>query len=159
MSSGAQVDMDWAGTDASSADAAGGGAAAGGANGAPGTSDAANNARYLTDEEILGIEPPSHKGGYGGVARAGEAEGRGDSGRRDGDASVSGDGAAGGMKGEGGAENPQAEARATEAGMPAWMLAVAADPKSGAEASGALGGASGVSRGVCFAGGGSSCGG
>jgi len=58
MSSGAQVDLDWAG-----ADAAQGGAAAPAASalntGAAGTA-------YLTDEEILGIEPPSPKGGFGG---------------------------------------------------------------------------------------------
>ncbi len=61
MSSGTQVDMDWAG---------------GGARRA-GTGDAA----YLTDEEILGIDPPSPNGGFGGQARHANNNGAGNGGQ------------------------------------------------------------------------------
>src|SRR5258708_4334042 len=50
MSSGAQIDMDWAGIDG-----AAGGAAAPPASGASGAGATAE--KYLTDEEILGIDP------------------------------------------------------------------------------------------------------
>jgi hypothetical protein len=62
MSSGTQIDMDWAGIDS-----AAGGSAAPPASAANGTGAAAE--KYLTDEEILGIDPPSPKDGYGGQAR------------------------------------------------------------------------------------------
>ena len=83
---------------------------------------------YLTDEEILGIEPPSRKGGFGagGVTEVTASSamtpatrtallGRTD--RRD----------------AAGAKGTQAEACATGE-MPAWMAALAADPKHGGEA-------------------------
>src|SRR5258708_33950123 len=61
MSSGTQVELDWAGMDA-----------APGAAAPPSTLGAivaeAKPGAYLTDEEILGIDPPSPKGGYGGQA-------------------------------------------------------------------------------------------
>ena len=65
MSSGTQVDLDWAGTDAGQ-----------------GGRERLRRARrilvrlasaYLTDEEILGIEPPSPESGYGGQGRQEEA--------------------------------------------------------------------------------------
>ncbi len=116
MSSGTQVDLDWAGTDA--------GRGTAGAPGASASTNGGTNAAYLTDEEILGIDPPSPDGGFGGLAtdRVGRAEDR-----RDGDALVGDLGEAG----EG--QNPQAEARAT-GGMPSWMAAMAADPRHGGEA-------------------------
>src|SRR5882672_5363179 len=62
MSSGTQVELDWAGMDA-----------APGAAAPPSTLGAivaeAKPGAYLTDEEILGIDPPSPKDGYGGQAR------------------------------------------------------------------------------------------
>jgi hypothetical protein len=62
MSSGTQVDLDWTGMDSAS-----------GAAAPPPALDTnlaeAVPGPYLTDEEILGIDPPSPKGGYGGQAR------------------------------------------------------------------------------------------
>jgi hypothetical protein len=146
MSSGAQVDLDWAGSDAAQ-----GGASTPAAS--PANAGAAGSA-YLTDEEILGMDPPSPDGGYGGLGRQGgsapsaravilsEAKNLssidrpgGDATRRD---SSGEDGpqndknqlaAAGGRTDE----NPQAEARAT-LGMPSWMATLAADPAHGGEA-------------------------
>ena len=108
MSSGTQVDMD---------------SAVGGANSAAGGT-------YLTDEEILGIDPPSLKTGFGGlgapdnVAPVAEDSGRGDGLTQSHDQRVS----------EQGSENPQTEIRATGGAMPAWMAAAAADPRHGGEA-------------------------
>lgn len=75
MSSGAQVDLDWAGADAagggagaSPADAGAAGVGAGlgaGARGADGSS------RYLTDEEILGITTVGGDAGRDSSGRAG----------------------------------------------------------------------------------------
>ncbi len=114
MSTGTQVDLDWAGTDVAEsgtggADAGSAGTVAGGARGGA----------YLTDEEILGITP------VGGSETARDSS--------DSDVAVSGEDAALGQKGA------QAEAYATGAGgpggpMPAWMAAVAANAKNGAEA-------------------------
>jgi hypothetical protein len=61
MSSGTQIDLDWTGVNAAQSDAA-----IPPASGATGASTGAGT--YLTDEEILGIDPPSPKGGYGGQA-------------------------------------------------------------------------------------------
>jgi hypothetical protein len=116
MSSGAQVDLDWAGTD--------------GAQSGERTSPAsaantgASGGAYLTDEEILGIEPPSPNGGFGtlgndGAVRAG--------------APLNSNAEELGAVGADEEKNPQAEARAT-GGMPSWMAAIAADPKNGVEA-------------------------
>ncbi len=144
MSSGTQVDLDWAGTDAGQ-----GGA---GAPPASAASAGAAGGAYLTDEEILGIEAPAPNSGFGARSRlgegapthqpvipsearnpssiddAGDPEARRDSSGKDGprndkfQASMAGD-----------AKTTQAEACATDA-MPSWMAAVAADPKNGAEA-------------------------
>ena len=83
---------------------------------------------YLSDEEILGIDPPLPKSGFGGFAdesagRAGALENSVDDALGDfqGDARVREEN-----------RNPQAEARATR--MPAWMQAIASDPKNGGEA-------------------------
>ena len=87
MSSGTQVDMD---------------SAVGGANGAAGGT-------YLTDEEILGIDPPSPKTGFGGVgAPDNAAPVAEDSGRGDGLTQLHDQRVA-----EQGSEKPQTEVRAT----------------------------------------------
>jgi hypothetical protein len=66
MASGIQVDLEWAGTDS------GANRAQSHADAAPiAASNAAAAARFLTDEEILGIEPPSPNDGNGGRARVG----------------------------------------------------------------------------------------
>src|ERR1700680_4004569 len=116
MSSGVQVDLDWAG-----ADAAQGGAAAPPAS-APSTGAAGG--AYLTDEEILGIESPSPNGGIGGLGN--------DNAPRPG-GQQNGVTEASGPAEEGAAKTTQAEACATGA-MPEWMATLAADPKHGAEA-------------------------
>jgi hypothetical protein len=126
MSSGAQVDLDWAGTDvaageagASPADGGAAGVAGVGAGLGAGARGGTSDARYLTDEEILGITPVG-----------GNEAGRDSSGR---------DGAANREDAALGDKGAQAEAYATEAGgpggpMPSWMAAAAADPRNGAEA-------------------------
>ncbi len=120
MSSGTQVDLDWAG-----ADGAQGGAAASPASATnPGTKA---GAAYLTDEEILGIDPPSPNGGFGGLGRQ-----ESDSGVRD-DAQQNGAAESGGAAEAEAAKCTQAEACATGE-MPSWMQALAADPKHGGEA-------------------------
>lgn len=116
MSSGTQVDMDWAGTDVAQ------GGAAAPPSSAPNT-DAAGRA-YLTDEEILGIDPPSPDGGFGGRARqAGESAD------------------AGQLRDSSGKDSPRNDDfQASTAGhgataqMPEWMRTLAADPKHGSEA-------------------------
>ena len=107
MSSGAQVELDWTGMDA-----------APGAAAPPSTLGAIvaepKPGAYLTDEEILGIDPPSPKGGYGGQARGTPEMNT----PRPADL---------------GNTNPNAVAGAGLA-MPEWMVAAAGDPKHGAEA-------------------------
>src|SRR5580704_5828964 len=110
MSSGAQVELDWAGLDAQQSSAE-----APPAN-APDTSAAGG--AHLTDEEILGIEPVSGIGNNN-IFRT--------SAQRD-DAA-----AGGGEVGVDGAKLLQAETCATGE-MPAWMQALAADPKHGGSA-------------------------
>ena len=110
MSSGMQPDLDWAGTDAGA-----GGAAAPPAS-LPNVGSAGR--AYLTDEEILGIEPIDG-GGKDNAART--------------DAQLGGTGAAGGAEVDGTTKAPQTEACATGE-MPSWMAAAAADPKHGGEA-------------------------
>ena len=119
MSSGTQVDLDWAGTDVAQ-----GGAAAPPAS-APNAGAA--GAAYLTDEEILGIDPPSPNGGFGGLAsQAGES---GDSGQQ----KVSSSPHEGEVPRN---DNSQANSagQGASAQMPEWMRTVAADPKNGGEA-------------------------
>jgi hypothetical protein len=119
MSSGTQVDLDWAGTDAGQSGAS--------APPASASNTGATGGAYLTDEEILGIESHATNGGFGGGARQGT------------DGGASNDTQLGGITDVNRTvelrtdENPQAEARAT-GGMPSWMAAAAADPKHGGEA-------------------------
>ena len=112
------MDLDWAGADA--------GQIGGGVPSATAPNGGAGVGAYLTDEEILGIEPV----GKFGNDNAGRA-----------DTQQNGAAMAGGPAEAGAAKNTQADAShslttrasATE-DMPPWMAAVAADPKSGAEA-------------------------
>ena len=115
MSSGTQVEMDWAGTDAGQ-----GGA---GAPPASASNPGAAGRAYLTDEEILGIEPLAPIRGVGAV---GDEQGTGTRARL-GDAESRGTGQAADTK------STQAEACSTGT-MPAWMAAAAADPQHGGEA-------------------------
>ncbi len=121
MSSGAQIELDWAGADAVP------GAAvkppARGGNGAEAVPGA-----YLTDEEILGIDPPSPKGGYGGQApdHVGNASTENAGGK---EATVGARHAVSLQPGPEG-DTPGVAAQA----MPEWMMAAAGDPKHGAEA-------------------------
>src|ERR1017187_465109 len=102
MSSGSQVDLDWAGMDA-------------GANGLPGAASAAENSASaiarMSDEEILGISPSETDANPGGEVDAGAM-------------------AVGARH--------AVPLRSTESSaapvMPAWMQAVAADPKHAGEA-------------------------
>jgi hypothetical protein len=121
MSSGTQIDRDWTGADAAQSSSAT--APPSGANGA-----GAGAGAYLTDEEILGIDPPSPKGGHGGqgLDHAGNTSARN----------------AGSEAPSVGARHPtplqttpQGETPGAAAQvMPEWMLAAAGDPKHGAEA-------------------------
>jgi hypothetical protein len=121
MSSGTQIDRDWTGADAAQSNSAT--APPSGANGA-----GAGAGAYLTDEEILGIDPPSPKGGHGGqgLDHAGNTSARN----------------AGSEAPSVGARHPtplqttpQGETPGAAAQvMPEWMLAAAGDPKHGAEA-------------------------
>lgn len=110
MSSGTQVDLDWAGTDA----------AQGGAVVPPASAPSAGAAgtAYLTDEEILGIEPVSSLRNENAARTDAQQVGAAEAGEP---AEVDA------------AKSTQAEARATGE-MPEWMRTVAADPKNGAEA-------------------------
>jgi len=111
MSSGTQVDLDWAG-------------AGQGGSGAPPASapnSGAAGSAYLTDEEILGMEPSAPNGGVGDDKGIGARALMGD-------AESLGSGQAGDT------ESTQAEACST-GGMPAWMATAAADPQHGGEAS------------------------
>src|SRR4029077_1028651 len=116
MSSGTQVDLDWAGTDAAQ-----GGEVAPRAS-APNTGAAGG--AYLTDEEILGIESPSSNGGVSGFGN--------DNATRL-DSHQNGITEAGGSTKAADTKTTQTEACATEA-MPEWMRTVAADPRHGGEA-------------------------
>jgi hypothetical protein len=121
MSSGTQIDRDWTGANAAQSSSAT--APPSGANGA-----GAGAGAYLTDEEILGIDPPSPKGGHGGqgLDHAGNTSARN----------------AGSEAPSVGARHPtplqttpQGETPGAAAQvMPEWMLAAAGDPKHGAEA-------------------------
>src|SRR5690242_8999009 len=120
MSSGTQVDLDWAGTDA------GQGGAGAPAAGAPGTG--ADGGAYLTDEEILGIEPAGgsaptrHSVILSEAKNLSSIEGAGeDATTRD-------------SSGKDGPQNDNVHGISPSATMPSWMAAVAADPKHGGEA-------------------------
>jgi hypothetical protein len=117
MSSGAQADLDWAGVDSGQGSGSSVPSNAGGATPGGDGLTAANRAR-MTDEEILGINPPSPKDGFGGLARP---------------ESLVGENA------EPVGARHAVPVRSTETGvagveMPAWMAALAADPKTAAEA-------------------------
>src|ERR1700730_4217032 len=121
MSSGTQIERDWTRADAAQSSSAT--APPSGANGA-----GAGAGAYLTDEEILGIDPPSPKGGHGGqgLDHAGNTSARN----------------AGSEAPSVGARHPtplqttpQGETPGAAAQvMPEWMLEAAGDPKHGAEA-------------------------
>ena len=120
MSSGTQVDLDWAGPDA----------AQGGADASPAGAQetGAVGGAYLTDEEILGMElSPLAPTNSGGLAHRGS-----DSGVRN-SAQQGGAAEAGGSAEAAAAKTTQAEACATGE-MPSWMATLAADPKHGGEA-------------------------
>jgi hypothetical protein len=117
MSSGTQVDLDWAGTDA-------------GQGGAPvlPASAPSNGAAYLTDEEILGIEPNSGTAATHQPVILSEAKnlssinGAGeDATKRD-------------SSGKDGPQNDNVHGTSPSAAMPSWMASLAADPKHGGEA-------------------------
>lgn len=119
MSSGTQVEMEWAGTDA-----AAGGAGAPSAT-APNSGSASS--AYLTDEEILGMESASPGGGDGEEVRQ-KSDGIGRNGTEQGITTAANESAAAGDT-----KSKQAEAYSTR-GMPSWMAAAAADPQHGGEA-------------------------
>src|SRR5258708_1026853 len=143
MSSGAQIEMDWAGIDVAS------GAVAtppvGGANGA-----GAGAEKYLTDEEILGIEPvgeststrrdviPSAARNPSGNFGSGETQQRDSSGkngpRNDDVAGAPRNGDAAGASNSQDSQNGGASGNAAAPAMPEWMAAAAGDPLHGAEA-------------------------
>src|SRR3984957_15246862 len=116
MSSGTQVDLDWAGTDSGQ-----------GGSGSPAASTSnadARGASYLTDEEILGIDSSLPDGGFSGGGNDHAAR-----------AAVRQDAAPdpGGPAEAGAAKSKQAEASSTGT-MPEWMATLAADPAHGGEA-------------------------
>jgi hypothetical protein len=143
MSSGAQIDMDWAGLDAAS-----GGSVAPPANGANGAGAGAE--KYLTDEEILGIEPvgestsarrdviPSGARNPSGNFGSGETQQRDSSGkngpRNDDVAGAPRNGDAAGAPNSQDSQNRGASGNAAAPAMPEWMAAAAGDPLHGAEA-------------------------
>ncbi|HXP78651.1 MAG TPA: hypothetical protein VN976_02005 [Verrucomicrobiae bacterium] len=123
MSSGVQVDLDWAGTQASQSGAPV--SPAGAAN------TGAAGAAYLTDEEILDMEPIGSS-----VARPNSvipSEARNLSSIEDGSNESS-------QRDSSGKDGPQNDNQDTAAGheasaqMPSWMATLAADPKHGGEA-------------------------
>jgi hypothetical protein len=130
MSSGTQVDLDWAATDLLLPDNGPLGGA--GASSAPAAGKPA--AKYLTDEEILGIEPSSPEQGASAVARV----------FRGGEPGAEGDGEAPAVNSASsdetsirGSKDPGYSGRGdlTDAAMPGWMATAAADPRHSAEAS------------------------
>jgi hypothetical protein len=117
MSRGTQVDLDWAGTNT---EQEGGGSVPSNADGPTRGGDgltAANTAR-MTDEEILGLDLPSPNGGFGGLARQDSLN----------DEKSETVGARHAVP------DRSAEPGTAGAEMPAWMAALAADPKTAAEA-------------------------
>ena len=130
MSSGSQVDLDWAG-----ADVAQGGA---GAPAAGAAKDGAAGGAYLTDEEILGIEPPGGSVPTRHSVIPSEARNLSsiDDGNRGAQRDSSGkDGPRNDNATEGlNARHDGMQGAAASAQMPSWMQAVAADPQHGGEA-------------------------
>jgi hypothetical protein len=135
MSSGTQIELDWTGIDATSSGVA--------TPPASGVNDPGSGAgTYLTDEEILGIEPPSPKGGYGGQGHSPAPDGFGGQARdRVGNPGTQSSGSSATSVGAQHAvplQPAQAPERASQeqaaSAMPEWMLAAAGDPKHGAEA-------------------------
>src|SRR5712671_1110336 len=140
MSSGAQIDMDWAGIDG-----AAGGAAAPPASGASGAGATAE--KYLTDEEILGIDlvgeststrrnviPSAAKNPPGNFG-SGETQQRDSSGKngpRNDD--VAGAPRNGDAAGAPNSQNGGASGNAGASAMPEWMAVAVGDPQHGAEA-------------------------
>jgi hypothetical protein len=127
MSSGTQVDLDWTGADAGQ----------GGAGASP-TSAPNTGAAYLTDEEILGIEPnsgtaPTRQPVILSPDRAGVNPAKNLS-------SIEGAGEDATSRDSSGKDGPQNDNQDNAAGhglsaqMPSWMQAVASDPKHGGEA-------------------------
>src|SRR5579871_483080 len=161
MSSGTQVDLDWASVDAVPAAVQ----APGPAPSRP-SPDSRTEAKYLTDEEILGIEPagsagsrndfviPSEARNLSSIADSGEGEPERDSlpagqagsgaNRPRNDKNRSSASPAENGQADTSLENNTQAAHPTEAGqakaypteMPAWMAAAAADPRHAAEAQG-----------------------
>jgi hypothetical protein len=131
MSSGTRVDLDWAGTgSASPNDGQLGGA---GAPSAPTPLKPA--AKYLTDEEILGIDPSSPEQARGETDAVARLFRGGES--RSADDSAAADRASQREETNPGSKDPGYNGRGglTDAAMPAWMAAAAADPRHSAEAS------------------------
>jgi hypothetical protein len=127
MSSGTQIDLD-----APSANAGQGGAATPAASGANGAG--AGTKAYLTDEEILGLEPV-------GAIRAAHRDvipsARTEASRRDEArnlSSIDDAGNRGTQRDSSGKDSPRNDNLQTNAAMPEWMQALAGDPKHEAEA-------------------------
>src|SRR5665213_3468503 len=147
MSTEAQIDLDWAGTNGAESGTGGAGSPSG-ANGAA-TASGAAGAAYLTDEEILGMEPVdtaatsrnsvilSEAKNLSSIAHGDDATGKRDSSGNGGprnDRAMDGEDEVA-LLGEGaelGDKGGQAEAYPTE--MPEWMAAAAADPRNAAAA-------------------------
>jgi hypothetical protein len=110
MSSATQVDLNWAGPDVAQTGA--------GAPLASAPNPGAAVGAYLTDEEILGIEPVGKFGNDNAVRT---------------DVQQNGTTGAGGRTDAEAAKGTQAEACAT-GDMPQWIAALAGDPKNGPEA-------------------------
>ena len=116
MNSGTQIDLDVAGIDAGQ-----GGAATPPASGANG--GGAGAGVYPTDEEILGIEPPSRNNSSGGHARQAGAP------RNDTPSPDDGFGVQARQS-----IDDRGVAKSRPNNMPEWMQSLAGDPKHGAEA-------------------------
>jgi len=113
MSSGTQIDL-------TSPNGGNGGAAAPPASVPAGVG--AGGGAYLSDEEILGIEPPSPKDGYGGHDRQGENS----------SAPFTQDGY--GARADAAQPGTQVTQTGGNGTMPAWMQSIAGDPTHGPEA-------------------------
>src|SRR5690349_15327477 len=135
MSGGTEADLDWGGMDAAAPSES--------APGTTGANDAKTATReFLSDEQILGIDAPSPKDGYGGPARDARSAASHRNGGERGVAAGSTENAP--REGHAAPQPPPAEApeRASSApqaqaasAMPPWMAAAAAgDPQHGAEA-------------------------
>ena len=135
MSSGTQVDLDWAA--AVSGDAADSGVAAGAAQ----AGAAGSGARYLSDEEILGMEPGGSAASTRDAVILSEAKNLSSIDRAGGDTAQRDSSGKDGPRFTEGVQREQndnfREATARDVAspqMPSWMAAAAADPAHGAEA-------------------------